>query len=360
MHYLIVGGAGFIGSNLVHDLAARGHTVTVLDSFHTGAMTQICGPNGQLLPGINLHTGDAQDVRDLELGPLDGIFYTNGPSSSPMYRENPELIGKTINSFIELLATAGRYHCKLVFASSSSVYSGNPTPWREDMPIYPKDYYSEVRFWMERLAQVFLDFHGVNTAALRLFSVYGPNETPKGRYANLVSQAIWAAINSAEFEIYGDGEQARDYTHVDDVVRAFQLAMGVGRDRALLAPTLSSSPTGVFNVGTGRAVTLNGTLDLIDAQTKALGLSPIRRKYIPNPVKNYVADTLADTSKAEAQLGFKAEVTLEAGIARVISAAALDKAALPASAISRSHRTASRSGGVVMNVSLGVNLGGAN
>ncbi len=329
MRYLVVGGAGFIGSNLVRSLVGRGHTVTVLDSFHTGAMAQIADRFGTPLPGVNVHTGDAQDVRDIQecercrLASLDGIFYTNGPSSSPMYKADTNLVGKTINGFIAVLATAARYDCKLVFASSSSVYNGNTTPWHEMMQVFPKDYYSEVRFSFERLAQVHSDFHGTQSTALRLFSVYGPNERPKGTFSNLVSQAIWAAIEGSVFDIYGDGEQARDLTYVDDVVRAFQLAME------------NKAATGIFNVGTGRAVSLNGVLDIIDAQLKARGLAPIRRKYIPNPVKNYVSDTLANTAKAEAQLGFKAEVMLEDGIARVLDAtlalpAALDKSPLPA------------------------------
>ncbi len=143
----------------------------------------------------------------------------------------------------------------------------------------------------------------MESVGLRLFSVYGPNERPKGSFANVASQMVWAALEGRPFVIYGDGRQTRDFIYVTDVVEAFLLAWE------------RSGGCEVYNVGTGRETSFNELAELI----RKLGLD-LKLEYRENPIKNYVYRTLADTKKAERDLGFKYEVELEEGLRKIIEA----------------------------------------
>ena len=191
---------------------------------------------------------------------------------------------------------------RLVYASSSSLYSGLLPPHREDMTIPVTDYYTEARLAMERLAELYHRLYAVPSSGMRFFSVYGPREESKKQYANMVSQFLWQMRRGEVPVIYGDGGQTRDFTHVYDVVRALRLAM-------------ASDYQGVLNVGTGRAHSFNDVIGMINAE---LG-TDIKQKYIENPIKNYVRDTLADTSKSREVLGFEARISLEEGIERMVA-----------------------------------------
>ncbi|MBP7070257.1 MAG: GDP-mannose 4,6-dehydratase [Methanothrix sp.] len=292
MSILVTGGAGFIGSNLVEALLKDGEEVVVVDNMHTGSPANLEGLRGSL----RLIQGSCNDLPGLDLEPQQ-IYHLGIPSSSPMYKANPLLVGEAINGFISVLEAARRSGARLVYASSSSLYSGLLPPHREDMTIAVTDYYTEARLAMERLAELYHRLYGVGSAGMRFFSVYGPREESKKQYANMVSQFLWQMRRGEEPVIYGDGSQTRDFTHVHDVVRALSLAMG-------------SDCQGVFNVGTGRACSFNEVIGMINAQ---LG-TDIKHKYIENPIKNYVQDTLADTGKCRKALGFQAQISLEEGI----------------------------------------------
>ena len=190
----------------------------------------------------------------------------------------------------------------LVYASTSSLYNGNPLPFREDMPVFVTDYYTEARYYLERLSELYRNMHGVRSKGLRLFSVYGENEIPKGKYANIISQFIWCMLKGEVPVIYGDGSQTRDFIYVEDVVDAFLISMQLGKD-------------GIFNVGTGIETSFNQVFNMIG---EVLG-SELKPKYVPCPIKNYVYRTRADTTRAEAQLGFKAKTSLDEGIRRLVS-----------------------------------------
>jgi UDP-glucose 4-epimerase len=295
MRYVVTGGCGFIGSNLVEHLVNGGHKAIVFDDLSTGSIKNI--------EGIDVEFYNESYEKIWELSNIDGIFHLGIPSSSPMYRENPHLVGKTIDEAITLFEYAKKNKCKIVYASTSSIYNGNPVPYREEMPIYVTDYYTECRYAVERLAKLYNDLCGVRSVGLRLFSIYGPKEGSKGTYANLVSQFLWSMINDKPPTIYGDGNQTRDFTYVSDVVEAFVLAME------------KDFECEIFNVGTGIAYSLNDVVNLLN---KCLG-KDIKPIYKPNPIKNYVYHTLADTTKAEKFLGFRAKVMLEDGIKKLIS-----------------------------------------
>lgn len=292
MSILVTGGAGFIGSNLVEDLLALGVDVTVLDNMDTGSIVNLEDLGGSL----KVIDADCVDASRLDLKP-EAIYHLGIPSSSPMYKKDPFLVGKAINGTIAVFELARKAGCRVVYASSSSLYSGLLPPHREDMTIQVTDYYTEARLAIERMAELYWRLFRIPSVGMRFFSVYGPKEKAKRKYANMISQFLWEMIEGKAPVIYGEGKQTRDFTYVRDVVRALRLAM-------------DSDYQGILNVGTGKAFSFNDVVHLVN---KGLG-SEIAPKYIDNPIKNYVGHTLADTSKSEKVLGFKAAYTLEEGL----------------------------------------------
>jgi len=295
LEILVTGGCGFIGSNLVERLVKDGYSVTVFDNLHSGNLKNI--------EGLEVKFFNEPYSRLDELVPkVDVIFHLGIPSSSPMYKRNPRLVGEAINDAIEIFEYARKKRCKVVYASSSSIYNGNRIPYREDMPVYVTDYYTECRYAIERLAKLYSILHGVKNVGLRFFSVYGPKERYKGRYANIISQFLWSIQKDEPPVIFGDGTQTRDFTYVSDVVEALILAWK------------KDFECEIFNVGTGTAYSFNQIVEFLN---RLLGKN-VKPVYKPNPIKNYVYHTLADTTKAEKLLGFKAKVTLEEGLRKII------------------------------------------
>jgi UDP-glucose 4-epimerase len=297
MKILVTGGAGFIGSNLTSALVKE-HDVTVLDNFHTGSADNLKGVENEI---ATIDDSSGNIGKQLSNSDLDVIFHLGIPSSSPMYKENPMLVGSAINDAISVFEFAKETGAKVVFASSSSLYNGLPTPNREDMDVMVADYYTEARLGIERIAELYHKLYGIGIVGLRFFSVYGPNERAKGIYANIVSQFLWGMQDGKIPVIYGDGEQTRDFAFVSDVVRACILAM-------------EKDVSGVFNVGTGVSHSFN---DVVVAINGVLG-TDIEPRYIDNPVKNYVAHTLADLTKVKDALGFSPEYSLEGGIREIV------------------------------------------
>jgi len=295
MRCFVTGGAGFIGSNLVESLVKDGHGVVVFDNLTTGNVKNLEGiiDKEDIIKSYTLISNAKTP---------DKIFHLGIPSSSPMYKKNPHLVNEAIEDWIVILEYAKKNNCKIVYASSSSIYNGNKTPYREDMPAYVTDYYTECRHSMERLAELYHRLHGVNSIGLRLFSVYGPKEKFKENYANCLTQFLWDMKNEKSPVIFGDGSQTRDLVYVSDVVRAFILAAN------------SEIGSGILNIGTGISYSFN---DIINLLNKALGTS-IEPEYVVNPIKNYVQQTLADTKKAEETLKFKAKVSIEKGIQNIL------------------------------------------
>jgi UDP-glucose 4-epimerase len=294
---LVTGGAGFIGSNLVGDLLASGKEVIVLDNMDTGSKSNLNDLDGDL----EVVEASCVDASKFNLKP-EAIYHLGIPSSSPMYKKNPLLVGEAINGTIAVFELARNAGCKVVYASSSSLYSGLTPPHREDMTIQVTDYYTEARLAIERIAELYKRLFDVPSSGMRFFSVYGPKEEAKKQYANMVTQFLWEMVEGKPPVIFGDGTQTRDFTYVKDVVRALRLAM-------------NSDYHGILNVGTGAAYSFNDVIDLIN---QGIG-SEIKPKYVDNPIKNYVSHTLADTSKAKTVLRFEASCKLSEGIKSLIS-----------------------------------------
>jgi UDP-glucose 4-epimerase len=294
---IVTGGAGFIGSNLVEDLLALGKKVTVIDNMDTGSMANLEDIDGDL----EMIKANCTDALNLSLNP-ESIYHLGIPSSSPMYKRNPFLVGEAINGTIAIFEVAKRAGSRVVYASSSSLYNGLIPPHKEDMSIQVTDYYTEARLAIERIAELYNQLFDVPSVGMRFFSVYGPKEKAKKQYANMVSQFLWQMKEGNPPVIYGDGTQSRDFTYVKDVTKALNLAM-------------NSDYHGIINVGTGTAHSFNEVVEIVN---KALG-TEILPKYIDNPIKNYVGHTLADISKAKRILGFEAEHTLSDGVKRLIN-----------------------------------------
>ncbi|MCK5332301.1 GDP-mannose 4,6-dehydratase [Candidatus Parcubacteria bacterium] len=299
MKILITGGAGFIGSNLVHEMVQAGNEVIVVDNLSTGSLDNLA----DVISEIKFFEVSCSEVLKLkELEGLEEIYHFGIPSTTQLYRDNKSLVGHAVNDFIEILELGKREDCKVIYASSSSVYNGNTPPFHEEMTVHVKDFYTEARYLMERMAKIYYDFYGVKSIGFRFFSVYGPREEAKKDFANLISQFMWDIKKKRSPLIYGDGTQTRDFTFVDDINHGFKLGM------------CSDIDCDVFNLGTGDCYSLNKLVDILNEILE----TDIKPVYQENPLQNYVSATLADTSKAKKHLDFQANISLREGILKII------------------------------------------
>lgn len=298
-NYLITGGAGFIGSNLAASLAKDGENVTVLDNFSTGSLKNL----SDIRKDIDLIHSSCNEIEPSDTREIDTIFHLGMPSNSKMYREDPSLVGRVIDDFINLVRCARENDNDVIVASTSSLYGRSEPPHREDMRLRPFSLYPESRLKIERLGKVFSELYDLKITALRLFAVYGPRERAKGTYANMITQFIWWALEGKNPIVYGNGEQTRDFIHVDDVIRAFRLSSEIG------------DGFDVLNIGTGQETSFNKIIKKIGSMVSG----SIEPRYISNPIENYVYRTLGDPLRAERELGFRSEINVQEGIKRQIS-----------------------------------------
>lgn len=299
MNVLITGGAGFIGSNLANTLAAQGHSVTAVDNLFLGRKENL---NDRVrFYEMSVMNRDAM-TKIFQEKNFDYVFHLAAFSSNPMFRPSPlEGLNVNIIGFSNIIELCKKFGVKkLIYASTSSIYSGSEPPFLEDMPVKPKIHYEVSFYARELIARAYKQDFGFDSAGLRFFSVYGFNERHKGEFANLISQFIWSMKQNKQPVIYGDGEQTRDFIFISDVVDAIILAT-------------ESKMSGVFNVGTGRSHSLNTVVDLIN---KSL-CSDIKAEYMDNPLKNYVYNTQADTTKIK-KFGYSPKTTLENGIKKLV------------------------------------------
>lgn len=302
MKLLVTGGAGFIGSNIANNLSREKHTAVVaLDDLSLGRPIN-------LSQSVKFVTGSVMDYElTLEISKgCDYIFHSAAKSSSPMFKNDPRE-GVDINAlgFMNVMESAKRNQVKkVIFASSSSIYNDLPIPFKESQTITPKTFYEASFYCREILAKSYYLENGLNSIGLRYFSVYGPNEKHKGKFANNISQFLWTMTNGDSPIIYGDGTQTRDFTFVDDVVQANILALqSEGRE------------FGIYNIGTGIETSFSRIVEIINQH---LG-TDIRGVYVDNPIKNYVQKTKADISLAKSELGYDAKWrSVEDGIAALI------------------------------------------
>jgi UDP-glucose 4-epimerase len=301
MRIAVTGGCGFIGSNLCNSLKQDGHTVVAFDNRHLG-----WPGNLDKVQDVQVDVTCWDDMALMvHMVKPDIIFHLAAASSSPMFVEQ-EIWGLNTNvmGFVNVMHHARKSGVrKVIYASSSSLYAGNAVPWIETLPIVPRTFYEASFKAREDIASAYYGQYGFKSIGLRFFSVYGPHERHKGEYANNITQFLWAANAGEALVVYGDGTQARDFIHVDDVVSALKLAMDYDQE-------------GIFNVGTGVATSFKEVLDKLGTKLNKTMLI----NYIDNPIgPNYIPTTLADTSLAAEELGFKAQISVDEGINKLVS-----------------------------------------
>jgi nucleoside-diphosphate-sugar epimerase len=300
---LVTGGAGFIGSHLVAALVAKGARVRVLDNLENGTRARLAGCEHE----IELMVGDLRDL-DACRAACQGIacvFHQAALGSVPRSLADPATtLAVNVGGTANLLAAAREGGVsRLVYASSSSVYGdGAGLPNREGAEGTPLSPYAASKRLGEELAALFQRCYGLQTVGLRYFNVYGPGQDPAGPYAAVIPRFFQAYLRGAAPVIYGDGQQSRDFTFLDDAVRANLLAAGA-----------DGAGGAAYNVASGRAVTVRDLAQLVRRLVGG-GPAPTHTAARPGEIRHSVADLTA----ARARLGYEPHYDLEAGLARCL------------------------------------------
>lgn len=300
--YLVTGGAGFIGSNLVRALFERGESVRVVDNLATGFWENL----GELRGSDRVECITA-DIRDFEamtraMAGVEVVFHEAALGSVPRSVETPvESDSVNVNGTVVTLDTARRAGVRrLIFAASSSAYGDSATlPKQEDMPAAPLSPYAVTKVTCESYMKVFSALYGIETLSLRYFNVFGPNQRPDGAYAAAIPRFSWAVLHDQPPTIYGDGETTRDFCFVENAVAANLLA----------ASTPKKLAGEVVNIAGGRRVTLNGIVEQIG---KELGKTVVPDHVAPRP--GDIRHSLADVTRARELIGYEPAVLWEDGL----------------------------------------------
>ena len=301
--YLITGGAGFIGANLAHTLVARGETVRILDDFSTGRPKNLRGIEER----IEILRGDIRDpammsraVNGVEVILHQAALNSNPRSIQEPVQTNDVNVGGTL-TLLQAARAAGTR--RVVYASSSSVYGEVAgLPKTEDMPTAPKAPYGVSKLAAEQYCRVFTQVYGIETVSLRYFNVYGPRQHPDSEYAAVIPRFLRRMLARKRPVIFGDGEQSRDFTPVDNVVAANILAAhsreGIGE---------------VMNIAGGNSSTLN---QLVAWLNEVLGtdLTPLYEPPRPADIRH----SYASIRKAETLLGYRPHLGVQEGLRRTV------------------------------------------
>jgi UDP-glucose 4-epimerase len=297
----VTGGTGFIGSHLVDALVAAGHDVVVLDNFASGKQANLAGPSAE----VAVIEGEVRSMIDHapEIGEVDAIVHLAALISGYDSLSAPDdYVDVNVRGLLRVIDfAAARKVPRIVFASSSTVYGNQESiALTETTPPHPLTVYALTKLTGERLLDMYGRLHGFSHCSLRLFNVYGPRQAPDHPYANVTCKFSHAAANGLAVDLYGDGEQSRDFVYVADVVRAFMAV-------------LERSAHAIYNVGTGETARIN---DLITALGDIGGRPLEVRRQAPWP--NDIRSIKADTGRFAAEFGFRPQVPLSEGLARTV------------------------------------------
>src|SRR6266487_93223 len=297
---LVTGGAGFIGSHLVAALAQKGARVRVIDDLSTGRRENLQGIKGDV-DFIHASLLDIAATRRT-LEDVEIVFHEAAIPSVPRSVDNPlETHDASVNAtFSLLLAARDRKVRRVIYAASSSAYGDQPElPKYEDMRPEPLSPYAVAKLVGEYYCRVFTRVYGLETVSLRYFNVFGPRQDPSSPYSGVISRFISALLSGERPVIYGDGEQSRDFTYIDNVVeanlRAAETQKGIGQ---------------IINIANGERITLNQLLDEVKSLTAK---SEVKADYQPTRSGD-VRHSLADISRARELLGFEPRVGLREGL----------------------------------------------
>ncbi|WP_424004032.1 NAD-dependent epimerase/dehydratase family protein [Haloarcula salina] len=291
---LVTGGGGFIGANLANELAAD-NDVIALDDGYLGTAENV---------SEDVEYVERSVVEDDLPTDVDVVFHLAALSSYAMHEDDPTHGARVnIEGFVNTVEQARDDGCDtIVYASTSSIYGSRTEPSPEDMDVTVNTGYEASKMARETYAEYFGNHYDLTLAGMRFFSVYqgyGGAEEHKGEYANVIAQFADDMANGEAPVLYGDGEQTRDFTHVDDIVRGLIQAADHELD-------------GIYNLGTGEAYDF---LTVVEMLNDELG-TDIDPEFVENPIPDdvYVHDTCADASKMRAATGWEPQISFEKGI----------------------------------------------
>ncbi|WP_227357614.1 NAD-dependent epimerase/dehydratase family protein [Haladaptatus salinisoli] len=294
---LVTGGAGFIGSNLANHLAEKNEVIAIDDGY--------LGTPENLDETVEFHE---QSVLEDDLPTdVDVVFHLAALSSYKMHEENPTKGARVnVEGFVNTVEQARNDDCDtIVYASTSSIYGSRTEPSPEYMDVKARTGYEASKLSRERYGEYFANHYDMNVAGMRFFSVYqgyGGAEEHKGEFANIIAQFADEIANGKSPEIYGDGSQTRDFTHVSDIVRGLELAA-------------ENELTGIYNLGTGTSYDFDTVVEYINRE---LGTN-VEPTYVENPISEdvYVHDTKADVTKFKNATGWKPKINFKDGVRQV-------------------------------------------
>ena len=304
-HYLVTGGAGFIGSHVVRRLVSESAKVRVVDNLSTGMETRLDDIRGS----IDFVIGDLADDR-VSNDVVKGVDYVLHQAAVPSVQRsvsdpvgtNRANVTATLN-LIESCRKAGVR--RLVYAASSSAYGDTEVlPKSETMSPNPLSPYALQKLTGERYCNLYYNLYGLETVSLRYFNVFGPDQDPHSEYSAVIPKFVTSLLAQRPLTVYGDGEQSRDFTYVENVVGA-----------NLLALRAAEAPGRVCNIGCGERITLNRLIQLIEKITGAKA----KVKY-DQPKRGDVRHSLADIALARRLLGYEPKVMIEEGLRRTVEA----------------------------------------
>jgi nucleoside-diphosphate-sugar epimerase len=304
MRYLVTGGAGFIGSNMVDELVRRGHSVVVLDDLSAGKEANLAAVRDK----IDFQLGSITDPAAVAkaCAGVDYVIHLAARTSVPRSVKDPiESNHVNIDGTLNVLVAARDAKVRrFVYAASSSAYGETPTlPKVESMPAAPISPYGITKYVGELYAQVFGRVYGLENASVRFFNVFGPRQDPTSQYSGVLSRFMLAVLEGQTPVVYGDGEQSRDFTFIENIV-----------DETLRACEAKDASGKVFNGGTGARITLNQVLQQLEAITG----KTIPAKYEPARSGD-IRDSQADISLAKTVLGYEPRVQFAEGLQRTWS-----------------------------------------
>ena len=297
---LVTGGAGFIGSHIAAALSAAGARVRVIDDLSTGYQENLDEIGGQ----VDFVKGSLADESVLRraLEGVELVFHEAAIPSVPRSVEDPRKthIASVDSTFSLLLAAKERGVKRLIYAASSSAYGDKPIlPKVEEMLPEPLSPYAVAKLVGEYYAQVFTRVYGLETLSLRYFNVFGPRQDPSSQYSGVISRFISDLLSNRQPVIYGDGEQSRDFTYIENVVdanlKAAETTKGIGQ---------------IINVANGKRITLNELFQELKELTGKTDAEVDYQETRPGDVKH----SLADITRAREFLGFEPKIELRAGL----------------------------------------------
>lgn len=303
MNILVTGGAGFIGSHLVEELVKRGETTRVLDNLATGHLKNLDAVKNK----IEFIQGDIADENTTQNAArdVDIIFHQAALPSVPRSIKNPRAShDANLTGTLNVLIAARDHGVKrVVLASSSSVYGNSPQlPKVETFEPSPLSPYAVTKLACEYYARVFSNLYGLSTICLRYFNVFGPRQDPTSQYAGALAKFTQCALHHKPFPIYGDGEQSRDFTYVENVVNA-----------NLRAAYAEFNGGAVVNIAGGARTTLNQIVALLNELTH----QNLPTQFAPSRAGD-VLHSHADISRARELLGYEPTVDVREGLKRTV------------------------------------------